>query len=115
MRMTIHEPLIGNAMTLARLAAIVIAFVLGHDAMMAAQPHHGTESHHHEVIEVEECGSTEGIAHVQTGPTVDHPSANFTPAGLYQACDTGASLASDPVFVESDSSTRRAWLQVYLN
>ncbi len=103
-------------MTMVRLAAIVIAFVLGHDVMMAMLPQHAAaESAHHHVIEVEQCGSTEGMVHPHSGPPVDQSIANLVPAGLAQYLDTGVSRMPESGYVYPDASARRAWLQVFLN
>lgn len=114
--MNVRKQHIPNAMTMVRLAAIVIVFVLGHDVMMTMLPHHtAAESAHHHVIEVEECGSSEGLAHPHTGPLVDQSIVHFTPVGLDNYLDTGASRAPEPAYIESDASVRRARLQVFLN
>lgn len=105
-----------NAIIVARIAAIVIAFVLGHDVMMTMLPQHAAaESAHHQVIEVQQCGSTEGFVHPHSGPVVDQSNVNFIPVGLAQYLDTGASRAPEPVYAYPDASVRRAWLQVFLN
>ena len=114
--MSVHKRKTSNAMTVVRLATMVIVFVLGHDVMMTMLPHHAVaESAHHQVIEVEECGSSQGVAHPHTGPLVDQSIVHVTPAGLDQYLDTGASRALEPVYTESDASVRRARLQVFLN
>jgi hypothetical protein len=116
MRMPLPVLRIGNAMTMVRLAAIVIAFVLGHDVMMTMLPQHAAaESAHHQVIKVEQCGSAEGMVHPHSGPPIDQSIANLVPDGLAQYLDTGASRTPEPVYVHSDASARRAWLQVFLN
>ena len=103
-------------MMMVRLAAIVVAFVLGHDVMMTMLPQHAAaESAHHHVIQVEQCGSTEGMVHPHSGPPVDQSIVNIVPAGLAQYLDTEVSRAPEPVYAHSESSARRAWLQVFLN
>jgi hypothetical protein len=114
--MTVPKQRTEKAMTMVRLAAIVIVFVLGHDLMMTLLPQHAAaESAHHQVIEVEQCGSTEGMVHPHSGPGVGQSIANLVPAGLAQYLDTGASRTPEPVYAHSDASARRAWLQVFLN
>lgn len=116
--MRLHMPTFAHSslITLARIAAVVIVLVFAHDVMMTVHPQHAmAESAHHQIVEVQECDSTEGIATQPAGSPVDFPAANLTPAGLYQP-DPGSALTTlEPVFVEPDASTRRAWLQVFLN
>ena len=105
-----------NLMTVVRCAALVIVFVFAHDVMMTLQPHHAVaESAHHDIVQVQECGNTEGIATQQFGSPVESPTANLTAAGIYRADTASASLTREPLFVEPDASARRAWLQVFLN
>lgn len=104
------------AMMMVRLAAIVIAFVLGHDVMMTMLPQHAAaESGHHQVVKVEQCGSIEGMVHPHSGPPIDQSIVNLIPAGLAQYLDTGVTRAPETVYDHSDASARRAWLQVFLN
>lgn len=105
-----------NLMTVVRCAALVIVFVFAHDVMMTLHPGHAVAaSTHHEIVEVQDCGSTEGIATQQFGSPGDPPTANFTAAGLYQADSHSDRIPLKSLFVEPDASARRAWLQVFLN
>jgi len=115
-RMVVTNSRTGNAMIMVRMAAMVIAFVLGHDVMMTMLPQPAAaESAHHRVIQVEQCGSTEGMVHPHSGPPVDQSIVNLLPADLAQYFDTGSSRVPEPVYTQLDSSARRAWLQVFLN
>ena len=116
--MRLHMPTFVDIslVTLARIAAVVIVLVFAHDVMMTVHPQHAiAESAHHEIVEVQECGSSEGIATQQSGSPVDALTAHLIPAGLYYADSGSANTSLVPVFVEPDASTRRAWLQVFLN
>lgn len=114
--MTVPRLRTGNAMMMVRLAAIVIVFVLGHDVMMTMLPHHAAaESAHHQVIEVEECGSSEGVVHLHAGPLTHQSLVSLVPGGPDPHLDTDVSRAPEPVYAQSDPSVRRAWLQVFLN
>ncbi len=116
MRLPMHTFAHIGLITLARIAAVVIVLVFAHDVMMTVHPQHAmAESTHHEIVEVQECGSTEGIATQQSGSPVDALAAHLTPAGLYQVDAASARTSLEPQFVGPDASTRRAWLQVFLN
>ena len=103
-------------MMVARLAAIVIAFLFAHDLMMTAMPHHaGAESVHHELVVVEECGNTEGVPHSASGTSFELPASLGTPVVANCEYDPGVGYVLDPADVDCDASTRRALLQVFLN
>lgn len=105
-----------HAMIMARIAAVVVAFVFAHELMMVVQPMPAmAESHHHEVMEVQECATTDGLVHVFTGPPLDQPIANLTPAGEFPSWASVMPAAAVADTGTIDASTRRAMLQVFLN
>ena len=115
--MRARKPTTGYAMIMARIAVVVIAFVLGHDAMMAANPHVdpvGSHASHVETM-VEECTVVEG--HVQ------HASVH---ALFFWEMDTSAAdtiiwlkdltrASTESVASPPASTSLRIALQVFLN
>ncbi len=111
-----HKPRVTKAMIMVRIAAVVIAFVLGHDAMMAINPASAVaETPHHDVVKIQVCGNTEGMPHSVSGPLFDHAPAATGHVGVLPTTDTTAITTPRPDTFGEDSSTRRAWLQVFLN
>lgn len=114
--MIMPKPITGNAMIVARLAAIVIAFLFAHDLMMTVMPHNaGAESVHHELVVVEECANNEGVSHSSSGSSFELPGSLGNAVMANCEYDPGIGFTPDPVDVDSDASTRRALLQVFLN
>lgn len=101
---------------LARVAVIVIAFILGHDALMVLPAHASdTSAHavHHEMVS-EMCVAADALA---TPPPGTSLLPNFTVPTI--ALETTAILtfiATDHApIIAIDGSTQRALLQVFLN
>lgn len=114
--MNMHKRTVGNAIIVARIAAVIVAFLFAHDLMMTAMPHHaGAESVHHELVVVEECGNTEGVPHSASGTSFELPASLGTPVVANCEYDPGVGYVLDPTDVDCDASTRRALLQVFLN
>lgn len=114
--MNMHKRTIGNAIIVARIAAVIVAFLFAHDLMMTVMPQYASaETPHHGIMVVEECGTIEGVPHSSSGTSFELPVSLGTPVVASCEYDPGIGYALDPVEVDSDASTRRALLQVFLN
>ncbi|MCO5216387.1 MAG: hypothetical protein M9953_06405 [Thermomicrobiales bacterium] len=99
----------------ARIAVVVIALVLGHDALMALPVQADTSEHAgHHGVSVEMCVASDVTAAQAPGtpllPTFSLPTVAFDTAAVF------AFIAADhsPI-IAIDGSTQRALLQVFLN
>lgn len=105
-----------TAVMLARLAAIVVMFIFVHDAMMAMSPHSAVQdSHHGLMIELQECGSTEGVARSIPDSPCGNALVTVTPIDLRLSFDWSNFMRMEPIHDGPDSSAIRIWQQVFLN
>lgn len=116
MPQSLHKQL--NVMTLVRIAAIVVAFMLGHDAMMAMTPHNSagaeTVDVHHGFV-VERCGPTEGMPQHPAMPPAVYSSGVLTGSGWHIWLDANSDFEPSGSAYALDGQALRTLLQVFLN
>ena len=100
-----------------RLSIVILMLVIGHDALMAMNSHEAAAAdahgHHQEIAR--ECATLEGAMHSSQVQPSTHPPAAFSPArdiAPMIACVIPGFADIAPVV---DTSTLRAWTQVFLN
>lgn len=108
------------------IAAIALGFlltILGHDALMAADPHsfanagHGGRAGHHEFPPPPsdiDCGPITGM-HQKTSNTLDVDDAAVAPSLPSRIEELGSFRPHWSIAPDHPPDTRRAFLQVYLN
>lgn len=102
--------------TLARISLFVLVFLLGHDAIMAMEPHHtDSSSHHGHVLDVEECGSSEGVAQSIPGPQAGPVPVSVTTVNIGPGFAIDDTLPTAWIDPGQDASAIRVWQQVYRN
>lgn len=99
-----------------RLVLAVVAVVLAHDLLMAADSHatsHDTDAHHQEATQV--CGPVEGArVPEQQLPPISPPVAFITPT-LISTLQFESECPGHQLMMLADASSLRAMLQVFLN